>query len=203
VPIVVVKAIGAPYTYLFVTGITVFPCNVRSSHTAAGEFSAAKPPQTRTTRLTRGEMGRRSGRRGGSGSYRGADLVARSTARDGSRPAIAARPLGDRGNAQNGARHDYGKVMFEDRTTPDAGRELWLLCDEMLRGLGRWLRHSLCRRSISLAVSISFSAAQIRRSVAASARLCSGCSTNSHRGAGSSRTDRRGEGVTALSRYPL
>ena len=30
--------------------------------------------------------------------------------------------------------------MFEDRTTPGGGRELRFFCDEMLRGLGRWLR---------------------------------------------------------------
>jgi uncharacterized protein len=30
--------------------------------------------------------------------------------------------------------------MFEDGTMPGAGGELRFLCDEMLRGLGRWLR---------------------------------------------------------------
>jgi uncharacterized protein len=30
--------------------------------------------------------------------------------------------------------------MFEDRTMLGAGRELRFFCDEMLRGLGRWLR---------------------------------------------------------------
>ena len=57
-------------------------------------------------------MGRRSGRFGGSGRdrrsaarrNRGADRGARGTACGGSRSAIAARSVGDGGNAQNGAR---------------------------------------------------------------------------------------------------
>jgi uncharacterized protein with PIN domain len=30
--------------------------------------------------------------------------------------------------------------MVDDRPKPGAGRELRFMCDEMLRGLGRWLR---------------------------------------------------------------
>lgn len=40
------------------------------------------------------------------------------------------------------SRGRYVRVMFEDRTTPGADRELRFLCDEMVHGLGRYRRRA-------------------------------------------------------------
>src|SRR5580704_16971532 len=71
-------------------------------------------------------MGRRSGRFGGSGRDRRsaarrnrvADRGARCTACGGSRSAIAARSVGDGGNAQNGARRGRRSLVVLNRVPP-------------------------------------------------------------------------------------